>query len=98
MVAKDAKAPAGQKAASGEASMHIKIYSPFRVYYDDQALSISAANDTGPFDILPRHHNFMTLISPCDIIVRSVHGEQKIRISRGIMHVKADQVIVFLDV
>lgn len=85
-------------AATGEGGMHIKVYSPFKVYFDEKALSISAVNDTGPFDILPRHHNFMTLLSPCDIVIRAARGEQTIRISRGIMHVKADQVIVFLDV
>ena len=79
-------------------SMHVKIYAPFKIYYDGEASSVSAANATGPFDILPKHHNFMTLLSPCDIIVRSSHGDERIKISRGIMHVKADKVIVFLDV
>lgn len=79
-------------------SMHVKVYAPFKTYYDGDATSISAVNDTGPFDILPKHHNFMTLLSPCEIIVRSGRGEESIKISRGIMHVKADQVVVFLDV
>jgi F0F1-type ATP synthase epsilon subunit len=78
--------------------MHVKVYAPFKVYFDDEALSISAINDTGPFDVLPQHHNFMTLLSPCDIIVRTERGEEKITINRGIMHVKADDVVVFLDV
>ncbi len=85
-------------AASDSKHMHVKVYAPFKVYFDGQALSISAANDTGPFDILPRHHNFMTLLSPCDIIVRSEQGEEKVTISRGIMHVKKDEIVVFLDV
>lgn len=80
-------------------SMSVKVYSPFRDYYDGRAFSVSAENDTGPFDILPKHHNFISLLQPCDLIVRTIReGEQKIIISGGIMHVKADQVIVFLDV
>jgi hypothetical protein len=83
----------------GSKSMRIKVYSPFRDYFDGQAFSISAENETGPFDILPRHHNFISLLRPCDLIIRSLReGEKKIIISGGIMHVKADQVIVFLDV
>jgi len=78
--------------------MHVKVYAPFKVYFDGDALSISAVNDTGPFDILPQHHNFMTLINTCDIVVRTDKGEEKIPVQRGIMHVKADEVIVFLDV
>jgi len=82
----------------GKPTIHIKVYSPFKVYFDQGGDSISAVNETGPFDILPRHHNFMTLINPCDLVVRHSGQEQRFRISRGIMHVKANQVIVFLDV
>lgn len=78
--------------------MYVKVHAPYKVYFDGIADSISAINDTGPFDILPRHHNFMTLLAPGDVIVRSEHGEEKFTISRGIMHVKANRVIVFLDV
>lgn len=79
-------------------TMHVKVYAPFKVYFDGSAHSISAVNDTGPFDILPKHHNFMTLLSTGNIIVRSNEGEETIKIMRGIMHVKADDVVVFLDV
>jgi hypothetical protein len=83
----------------GQLSMKVKVHSPFRDYYDGQAFSVTAENATGQFDILAKHHNFISLLSPCELIVRGVHdGEKKILISGGIMHVKADQVIVFLDV
>jgi hypothetical protein len=80
-------------------SMRVRVSSPFREYYDGVVSSLTAVNATGPFDILPRHHNFISLLLPCELIIRTLQqGEQKIRISGGIMHVKADQVIVFLDV
>jgi F0F1-type ATP synthase epsilon subunit len=78
--------------------MHIRVYSPFKIYFDDEGDSISAVNATGPFDILPKHHNFMTLLEACEIVIRTFRGEEKIRISGGLMHVKADQVTVFLDI
>lgn len=81
-----------------KSTMHIKVYSPFKVYYDDEGDSISGQNATGPFDILPKHHNFMTLLSQCELVIRSFRGDQRIRISGGLMHVKADQVTVFLDI
>lgn len=84
--------------APASAEMHVVVHAPYKVYYDGPAQSISAANDTGPFDILPQHHNFMTLLSPCDIVVRHGEEQEKITIQRGVMHVKADEVIVFLDV
>ena len=84
----------------GTPSMHIKVYSPFKTYYDEESFSITAVNATGPFDILPHHHNFMTLLNPGELLIRPVLGraEQRIRISGGLMHVKADKVTVFLDI
>jgi F0F1-type ATP synthase epsilon subunit len=84
--------------AAGQPVIHIRVSSPFKIFFDEEALSISAVNDTGPFDILPRHHNFITLLNACEIVVRTVRGEFRIQISGGIMHVKADQIVVFLNV
>lgn len=82
----------------GRQVMGLKIYSPFKVYYDDTAFSISALNDTGPFDILPKHHNFISLLNACELAVQAPHGNKRIRISGGLMHVQANHVRVFLDV
>ena len=82
----------------GKPVMHLKIYSPFRVYFDETAFSISAENATGPFDILPRHHKFLSLLNPCELRVVAPSGEKRIRISGGLMHVQTDKVKVFLDV
>lgn len=99
MQAPDPKAAEKDSAKSGsEPVMHIRVSSPFNTYFDEEALSISAENDTGPFDILPRHHNFITLLNNCEIVVRTKRGDFRIQISGGIMHVKADKVIVFLNV
>ena len=80
-------------------SIHIKIYSPFQTYFDDEAESISAENATGPFDILPQHHNFITLLVPCELDIKaSKAGYKKIKINRAVMHVRRNNVTIFLDV
>lgn len=84
--------------AKATPSMRVKIYSPFQTYFDDAAQSISAVNETGSFDILPKHHNFITLLSAGEVTVRTAHDKRSIKINRGLMHVKADNVVVFLDV
>jgi F0F1-type ATP synthase epsilon subunit len=79
--------------------MRVKIYAPFKVYYDDIAASVTAMNRVGPFDILQGHHNFISLLAPGSITVRSEGKEDfKMQINRGVIHVKADEVKVFLDV
>src|SRR5882762_1231875 len=80
-------------------TMQCKVYSPFKVYFEGEASSISAESATGAFDILPRHHNFITLLTPCALVVRTGKDEaETFDINGGIMHVKANDVVVFLDV
>lgn len=85
-------------ALSDPTMMLVKVYSPYQVYYNDDAISISAVNGTGPFDILKGHHKFLTLLDPCELVIMTKNGEEKIKISHGIMYVKEDKVTVFLDV
>jgi F0F1-type ATP synthase epsilon subunit len=85
--------------ASATPLMHVKVHSPFKTYVNEDAYSLTAVNATGPFDILPRHHNFITLLDKCEVTIdSSTRGKVTIRISGGLMHVKADEVTVFLDV
>ena len=86
-------------AVAAEPTMQVRVQSPFRDYYDGQAYSLTAENATGTFDILPHHHSFISLLLPSELIIRTAKaGELKIRISGGVLHIKADQVIVFLDI
>lgn len=80
-------------------TMHAKVYAPFKVYFDGRALSISANNQVGPFDILPHHRNFITLLEAGDLTVRIPdRPDLTMLINKGVMHVKSDEVRVFLDV
>lgn len=80
-------------------TMHVKVYAPFRVYYDGQAASLSANNQVGPFDVLPHHRNFITLLEPGKVTVRIPDKDDFVLpITRGIMHVRSDDVRVFLDI
>lgn len=91
--------PEDKKPASTDAPvMHVRVSSPFKIFFDEEAFSISGANGSGNFDILPHHHNFISLLDACILSIVTRTGTSKIKISGGIMHVKADQVVVFLNV
>lgn len=93
----DTVVPAKPAHTSGK-SLRVKVWSPFQTYYDGIAQSISGVNGTGSFDILPQHHNFITILSACELTLQAAEGEIKIRISGGIMQVHKDIVTVFLEV
>lgn len=89
----------GKKSQKDEPVMRVRVSSPFKIFFDEEALSISGENATGPFDILPHHHNFMSLLTDSELLVMTRNRTAtRIKISGGIMHVKADQVVVFLNV
>lgn len=84
--------------ASTKPTIAVKVYAPFKVYYEGDAFSLSAENETGPFDVLPKHHNFLSMLVPCNLVLETPNGQQVIKISRALMHVKANRVVVFVDV
>ena len=83
----------------GQPTLALKVYAPFQVYFEGEARSVSAVNATGPFDILPKHHNFLCMLIPSELMIQQVDGTVKtIKIHRALMHVKSDRVVVFMDV
>ncbi|UTX51413.1 hypothetical protein KI440_00405 [Candidatus Saccharibacteria bacterium TM7i] len=86
------------QAADTRPQMEVKIYAPFRVYYEGTGYSVSAKNEVGPFDILPMHRNFLCMLVPCDVKVQTPEGEKIVPIKKALMHVKADRVVIFVDV
>jgi len=84
--------------ADGKPTIAVKVYAPFKVYFEGEAYSISAINATGPFDVLPKHYNFLCMLVPCTLTIQSPNGLQNIRVNRALMHVKANRVVVFMDV
>lgn len=80
-------------------TMSVKVYAPFQVYFEGDAHSVSAINETGPFDILPGHKNFLCMLVPCVLTIGTTDkGVKSIKINRALMHVKADSVVVFMNV
>lgn len=83
---------------NGKPTMNLKVYAPFKMYFEGEAYSVSAINGTGPFDVLPHHHKFLCMLVPCMLTIESPTGQQTIKVNRALMHVKADSVVVFMDV
>lgn len=78
--------------------MMVKVFAPFKIYFEGEATSVSAVNDTGPFDILSNHHNFLCMLVPCTLRLETPAGQKSIKIARALMHVKSNKVDVFVDV
>ena len=76
----------------------VRIISPYQTYYEGEAVSLSAANRTGPFDILAGHINFFSLLTGGTIVLNTGFQRLEFQIARGIIRVDHDQVTLFADV
>ena len=76
----------------------VNIFSPYQTYYQGEAVSVSATNRTGPFDILFGHINFFSLLSNGTVVLNTGFQRLEFQIARGIIRVNRDEVTLFADV
>ncbi|MBW3538409.1 hypothetical protein KY386_02865 [Candidatus Parcubacteria bacterium] len=85
-------------ASGGQAKLTVKIFSPFQLFYQGEAVSVSGVNKTGPFDILHDHANFFSLMSAGDVVVDTGFQRLKFDINHGIIKVSGNRATLFVDV
>ena len=79
--------------------LHVIARAPFELYYEGPASAISALNRIGPFDILPGHADFFSMLKPSEITIEPAEGEPiRIDAKNGIMTVKNNQVLLFVNI
>ena len=80
--------------------LSVKIMNPNKILWEGEANSVSSKNASGPFDILPRHANFITLIKKkVPIIVRSVsEGEKEFSFDNAVMQVHGNNILIFTQI
>lgn len=78
--------------------LQVKIIASDKIYYDGAAKAVSSINKVGPFDILPQHENFITLLKE-KIIVHPVTGRDlEIPCENGLLEVSENRVQVFIGI
>ena len=66
--------------------------------FSGKAFSVTAENNLGPFDVLPKHANIISLIKN-QIIVRTKEGrELNYKFRGGVLEVSENTVKVFLGI
>lgn len=81
-----------------EEHLAVRVLSPTQTYYSGPAISLSARNKVGPFDILVNHANFFSLLTSGNIRINTGQRTFDIPIAQGIIKVKNNQVTLFIDI
>jgi F0F1-type ATP synthase epsilon subunit len=74
----------------------ITIRSKEKLLYKGVGKTISSENEEGPFDVLYSHANFISLIFNYIIIDRGLPTELSFQLEKGVVHVAADKIQVYV--
>lgn len=91
-----AVSPRTDKAPS-EGKIMVDIRNRKEQFFQGEASTVSSVNETGEFDVLNKHANFVTLIRGYVIVDKGLATEKKFDIDSGVLAAKTDSVDVYLD-
>ena len=70
---------------------------PFHVYYEGEAKVVTAMNRIGKFDVLPGHADFFSVMTHGDVEIQTETETIKFPITGGIVGVRDDEVMLFVN-
>jgi F0F1-type ATP synthase epsilon subunit len=77
--------------------LNVKARAPFHIYYEGPAKAVSAANSVGRFDVLPGHADVFSVMVPGDVIIETDKDPVVFNIVSGIVTVRNDEVMLFVN-
>lgn len=78
--------------------LDVKILSPESVLYEGQARFLTCINKAGPFDILPYHSNFISLIYQSITVFPVSKEPQVIPIGYALLKCLSDSITILTNV
>ena len=78
--------------------LNVVARAPFQIYYEGPAQIVSAKNKVGPFDILPGHTDFFSMLRPGEVVIDTTDQQIRFEISNGIISVRGGEVMLFVNI
>lgn len=78
--------------------LYVRVLSPSGPLYDAPAVSLTAKNAVGKFDILVDHANFFSLLEPPDVVIDTGPDKVTIPVDRGLVKVHDNTVTLFVGI
>lgn len=83
---------------SKKPTINVIARAPFEVYYEGPAEGLSALNKIGPFDVLPGHADFFSVLRPCEVTIDIPDKDPIVfGVQNGIVTVRNDEVMLFVN-
>lgn len=85
------------KRPAPSADLTVIARGPFVIYYEGAAEAVTATNKVGLFDILPGHADFFSILSPGEVIIETSSDPVSFMVTNGIMTVRDNEVMIFVN-
>lgn len=75
----------------------VSIKSTETVFFEGECDSVSSRNSDGPFDILPYHSNFISIVEKVPIVVRQGREQKSFDFSTAVIYVHENKVHIYAN-
>ena len=79
-------------------TLSVTVKSITKVIFEGTATAVSSRNVRGPFDILPYHTNFISLINDGIVIQQERNKKVNIPLKSAVLKVHANRVVILIDI
>ena len=78
--------------------LKVRISSPDAVIWEGDAISVSSINSQGPFDILPYHTNFITIVENQPIKIHTPVKWEEFTYTNAIIYNRKNTVLIYTNI
>lgn len=79
-------------------TLFVSIKSPEGILFEGSAIAVSSFNDDGPFDILPMHANFISIIKKKLVLFETKDKVKEFKVDNAILKASENFIRVFLGI
>jgi F0F1-type ATP synthase epsilon subunit len=78
--------------------LRVRINSPEKIIWEGEAQSVSSENVNGPFDILPFHTNFISIMENKEIRVKTSGEVKTFKYPISVLYTHSNQVHIYTNI
>lgn len=78
--------------------LSVSIHSPEKVVWEGKAQSVSSVNSQGPFDILPFHANFISIIENKPIKIKTPEKTLEFTFPNAVIYTRTNIVSIYSNI
>lgn len=79
-------------------NLSVSIRNREKVIFEGDAIALSSVNAEGPFDVLPQHINFISIIKEYIVIYKPDRSKQEYKLRVGLMKVSGNKIEIFVGI